>query len=294
MEHKPSFTKKDLFFTIACLIFLLMNIGAIGTGGRNKAKTIVCSANLRQWGAVFQIYANDYDGSLPPGLLLPLGGSSPPWGQWIDALRDYYKDPQLCFCPSATKTQYMEDGTNGPGWGLGEFEAWGIYHKNFSGITWPNSLDPFYPNAGSYGTNSRATNPPPQIPGKKFGHGQDRAWKTFAVAGGDEIPLLFDCANYDVSMSVTQSPPDIKGWHSLSHRLPDKIAFACIDRHQEQINMLFLDGTVRKVGLKELWILNWNRGYRAELIANGLPSEFDNPFHWIYHYKNYIPSWLSE
>jgi prepilin-type processing-associated H-X9-DG protein len=32
----------------------------------------------------------------------------------------------------------------------------------------------------------------------------------------------------------------------------------CIKRHSGGINMLFLDWSVRKVGLKELWTLAWD------------------------------------
>jgi prepilin-type processing-associated H-X9-DG protein len=32
----------------------------------------------------------------------------------------------------------------------------------------------------------------------------------------------------------------------------------CINRHNGHINVLFLDWSVRKVGLKELWILKWD------------------------------------
>ena len=32
-----------------------------------------------------------------------------------------------------------------------------------------------------------------------------------------------------------------------------------VDRHHMAINMVFLDWSVRKVGLKQLWQLRWNR-----------------------------------
>jgi prepilin-type processing-associated H-X9-DG protein len=35
----------------------------------------------------------------------------------------------------------------------------------------------------------------------------------------------------------------------------------CLDRHNGGINMLFMDGSVRKVGLKELWTLKWSRDF---------------------------------
>lgn len=36
-----------------------------------------------------------------------------------------------------------------------------------------------------------------------------------------------------------------------------------INRHNGGINMLFLDISVRKVGLKELWTLKWNREFNT-------------------------------
>ena len=36
------------------------------------------------------------------------------------------------------------------------------------------------------------------------------------------------------------------------------------NRHEEAENCAFMDGTVRKVGLKELWTLKWHRLYDTE------------------------------
>jgi len=39
---------------------------------------------------------------------------------------------------------------------------------------------------------------------------------------------------------------------------------ACIDRHNNgQINVLFLDFSVRNVGLKELWDLKWHKKWQS-------------------------------
>ncbi len=35
----------------------------------------------------------------------------------------------------------------------------------------------------------------------------------------------------------------------------------CINRHQQGINGIFLDYSVRKVWLKELWTLKWGRNF---------------------------------
>jgi hypothetical protein len=38
----------------------------------------------------------------------------------------------------------------------------------------------------------------------------------------------------------------------------------CLDRHNENIDMLFMDLTVRKVGLRELWTLKWHREFNTQ------------------------------
>ena len=41
----------------------------------------------------------------------------------------------------------------------------------------------------------------------------------------------------------------------------DHMQRVCIDRHNGAVNCLFMDGSVRGVGLKELWTLKWYRQY---------------------------------
>ena len=53
--------------------------------------------------------------------------------------------------------------------------------------------------------------------------------------------------------ATTPSAPD---WWGASD-------YTCINRHDGGTNSLFLDWSVRKVGLKELWTLKWNRGYNT-------------------------------
>lgn len=62
----------------------------------------------------------------------------------------------------------------------------------------------------------------------------------------------------------------------------------CIDRHGGAVNFLFLDGSVRKVGLKELWTLKWHRMYMTAgpwTKAGGvLPSDWPA---WLRPFKDY-------
>jgi len=62
----------------------------------------------------------------------------------------------------------------------------------------------------------------------------------------------------------------------------------CINRHDGGINAAFLDGSVRKVGLKELWTLKWKRQFNTAgpwTKAGGVQPE-DWP-QWMRGFKDY-------
>jgi prepilin-type processing-associated H-X9-DG protein len=65
--HKVSFTKRDIFIVLACISFLLLNIAAVGSNGRERAKRMVCLANLNNLTRAWILYAADNDGKLVNG-----------------------------------------------------------------------------------------------------------------------------------------------------------------------------------------------------------------------------------
>lgn len=71
MKAKRPFTKKDIIVVLVCLIFLVINVGAISSGGRERAKRILCLTNLRQLTLAWTQFADDNDGFIVNGA--PLG-----------------------------------------------------------------------------------------------------------------------------------------------------------------------------------------------------------------------------
>ena len=67
MIPKVSFTKKDLVVVLGCMFFLLINLGTIGSGGRERAKRAVCLNNLRQLTLAWTQFAEDNDGFIVNG-----------------------------------------------------------------------------------------------------------------------------------------------------------------------------------------------------------------------------------
>jgi prepilin-type processing-associated H-X9-DG protein len=61
-----------------------------------------------------------------------------------------------------------------------------------------------------------------------------------------------------------------------------------MDRHTGHVNGLFLDFSVRKIGLKEIWTLKWSAGYDTAghwTKAGGVQPE-DWP-QWMRNFKDY-------
>lgn len=67
MKDKTIFTKKEILVVLGCAFFMLLNIGAIGSGGRRKAKRAVCLTNLKQLTLAWNIYADDNDQKIVNG-----------------------------------------------------------------------------------------------------------------------------------------------------------------------------------------------------------------------------------
>ena len=91
MKAKSGLTKSDVLISLVCVVFGLMSLGAIGRGGRERAKRAVCMGNLRALTAAWSMYSDDNDGILVNGSAGfdkdPSGGYSGErsWPCWVDS-----------------------------------------------------------------------------------------------------------------------------------------------------------------------------------------------------------------
>lgn len=268
MEAKANISKKDLIIVLCCVSFLLMNIGAISSSGRKRAKDLVCLSNLHKWGTIFQTYTNNNDGYFYSGVL----GTPGYW--WIADLEERYqsyKKNKLWFCPMAKKPYTDEYGVFTPT--LNVFNAWGIYNSfRFSadGIV------------GSYGLNGYVLD----IYSGTFESGvpASAGWRTPDVPGAGDVPVFLEALRYDLWPLETQGPAN----YQFSAWSGNNMARCCINRHKGTINCLFMDFSARKVGLKELWTLKWHRNFDTEgpwTKAGGVqPSDWPE---WMRNFKDY-------
>ena len=110
-------------------------------------------------------------------------------------------------------------------------------------------------------------------------------WRTPNVKEAAYVPLFMDALRFNLWPLHTDNPPTVPDevWESTQHTRR-----ICIDRHDGGINMAFLDWSVRKVGLKELWTLRWHKTYNTEgpwTRAGGVLPE--NWPQWMQPLKDY-------
>lgn len=206
------------------------------------------------------MFFHDTDDTFPFTDFLSYPGDEPFW--WYD----YYIPRQIKgirFCPMAKEIANPTDQNTTQGWG-GKSLAWG-------------RLGPvgtkFYDLYGSYGLahySRSAFRLAPNCP---------NTWKTTDVRSPDYVPLGFDCASPTIAFGDLFPPPSSESI----------VARSCIiDRHHGYINVLFMDFSVRKVGLKELWTLKWHPDFNTAgpwTTAGGVqPSNWPK---WMRNFKDY-------
>ena len=303
MAGRKGFTLIELLVVIAIIALLMSILAPALTRVMEQAKNALCLARLHQWAAIYAMYADDNDGRLtgwhkvgpgdktycPPGIVP--GSASPTWPEppsheqcWVPRLRRYYaeemkweqvggnwvcnaKNWDFCMCPATDKT--WEDGEfRGPmtGWSF----KW--LHDMVS-ASWYYYMDSSY---GSYGKNSWVTDsqevdkywPGSEVPG-------GGTWNTTRVRETGRIPLFTDNSFPAQHIMEYYAIPEERYRYVFDGEFRP-----CQDRHNLTINIAFLDFTVRKVGLKQLWQLYWHRNWD---MTAGIPDPRDLEI-W--------PSWL--
>ena len=248
MHRKKGFTLIELLVVIAIIALLLAIILPSLKKAKEQALTIICRSNLKQWGTFWSLYLNDFENRFP----------SPFNDQgiqvvWVEPLRPYYKDggEDMRMCPAAQKTEFVP-----PGW----FSAWQV----------PNLVNPDEDFKSSYGINNYLYD----YPGTLWGRPEEWHWKRADVKGTSRIPLFLDCFRWGGHPRDIDYPfynlPQILDEFMESCITADEMRRFCLNRHNRSINVTFLDMSVEKAGLKQLWELKWHKEFdtRGFTIVN--------------------------
>jgi len=256
-HRKEGFTLIELLVVIAIIALLLAILMPALQRVKKQARAVSCQATLRQWGTIFEIYMQDNDG------YFAYGDSS---GRWRNVLQAHNRDRSLtALCPEASNIN-KHGGTYG---------AWT-----------KESLDDDYVaqiDEGSYGVNRWVYN-------RTENRDDTNYWKGKNHKGLNNIPLFQDCSWYGAGPDDVDFPPEYEGHtgSTTGHWRDDNVRRVCLNRHNAATNIVFLDITVRRVGLKELWTLKWHENYNTMNVwtkAGGVRTE-DWP-QWMKSFKEY-------
>jgi len=241
--NNRAFTLVELLVVIAIIALLMAILLPSLQAAREQAQMVVCQSQLKHWGSIFTMYTNDNNGFFHPGLEEPRVEEH----LWLHIYRPYYGEKDVFrTCPSATKID--GDYRNG-----GSKYAWGM-RDDYVGELY---------NYGSYGLNAYVCNEQADL---SYNSEFERScyWRTINVKGQlNNIPILGDASywkNYIRHIHTFQNKYD---WAHYLEKYANihnySMTSYCIDRHNCTINMLFFDTSVRRVPLRQMWDLKWNR-----------------------------------
>ncbi len=276
MGRRKGFTLIELLVVIAIIAVLMAILMPALSRAKKQAKSAACKATLHQWGHIWSMYCQDNDGYF----CQESNYAGWPRGNWIVALRSLYSTKSgILLCPTAKKR--LSSGTN--------LATYGGAERTY--IMGTGGLEDRQEEA-SYGANCWIFNSKPgqsEIQSRPVKWN----WKTLDVSGTSNIPVFGD------SMWRGGGPFYQNGSHTSNRIIPPnysdewqaanrEMMHFCINRHHESVNQLFMDWSVRKVGLKELWTLKWHREFPTSgfwtKAGGAQPTDWPE---WMQQFKDY-------
>ena len=300
---RQAFTLIELLVVIAIIALLLAIMMPVLGKARRQARSAACQGNLRQWGTTLAAFLEDNDGLFPRVDYSASDGEGALWiltGWCLAEMRNDKLQPLRRYHPISTKGMLCPEArtpgdlaTGGGGWGMG-------------GVTWHYEIKPGATNKAwvltlsggptnephfvsvSYGLNGwlfqqrpGVFRTPKEIMDAKKSSASSYT-NIFLLRHTAGVPLLLDGTYYNGSPTEDAHPP----WQDGGEE--GAMGGFCINRHSEYINALFLDWSVRKIGLKELWTLKWHKDFDTRgrwTRAGGVQAE-DWP-KWMRNFKDY-------
>jgi prepilin-type N-terminal cleavage/methylation domain-containing protein len=287
MIKRRGFTLIELLVVIA-IIALLMSILMPALGKvKDQARAVACAASLRQWNFALNGYISENNGKFFSGC----NDSGYWWPLQLSYDLQDWKVNKTWFCPTATKPKFLNNPV--PLASLNIYNAWGIEKSTTTGapstMTYQGKTYGMNPNGlnGSFGLNGYLLGIPKAGSYEGGVPASDGYRDFFNVRNTNDIPVMLDALRIDTWPQDRQSPAT-NPYDFWTPGANFNMARVCINRHRGSTSSSFLDWSVRKVGLKELYTLQWHRAFNTRgpwTKAGGVRAE-DWP-DWIRPFKEY-------
>jgi len=279
MIKKKGFTLIELLVVIAIIALLLSILTPSLQKAKQSAQAVICRSNLHQWHLSLVMYTDNYHDKIWPGW----AGNALDSYWWLEAMMPYYGEVgKIRCCPTATKPEFNLDGSPGPGYDKQPFMAWG--HDN-----WLDPHDVFGEQPwGSYAANGWLEDKPSVGFGWPLAE-MSKFWRSMLdIKSPANVPFMLDAQWIDAWPKPKDDPPQTENtvWESSQNSHFIRIVQ---NRHGNGWeNCVFMDGTARRVGLKELWTLKWHKLYDTRekwTVAGGVTRD-DWP-EWMRGFKDF-------
>ncbi|RPJ33142.1 MAG: type II secretion system protein [Planctomycetaceae bacterium] len=279
MVKRRAFTLIELLVVIAIIALLMSILMPALAKVKDQARAVACQANLRQWNLIFNVYIGENNGRFYSGTT----DAGYWWTHQLPLEQQDWKTNSLWFCPTATKPIISESGVQAAT--LNIYNSWGIF-KSPATQTYQGKTYAMHPNgqSGSYGLNGYLLS----IPGTASFEGGVPAANGYrdmnSLANANSIPVMGDAMRFDHWPKEADKPAmnEYDAWSS------NNMGRICINRHRGFTSSSFLDWSVRRVGLKELYTLQWHKKFntRGPMTIAGGVREQDWP-DWIRSFKDF-------
>jgi len=259
MKRARGFTLIELLVVIAIIALLLSILMPSLQKVKKQAQTVVGRSNHKQLYLSFGMYAEDNDNKIWKGFWDNSYAACTPFvghNWWMPALTTYAGEiPKIRFCPAAKKLRWQEDGTT-PGLGNGKepFCAWG--YNNWLDQNTPEDKK------GTCHFGSYAVNGWIEDSWNDCLNSAPNYWRrSNKISQAEAVPFLTDGQWIDCWPRDTEPPPSGENvnWQTEGSHFVRIVQ----NRHHKAQNVIFMDGSARIVGLKELWTLKWHRNYNT-------------------------------
>jgi prepilin-type N-terminal cleavage/methylation domain-containing protein/prepilin-type processing-associated H-X9-DG protein len=258
MNERKGFTLIELLVVISIIALLMSVLMPALNKAKKHAQAALCKENLHQWALIWKFYVDEYETN--PHKKKGFFGDRDCSNDWPLQIWEYYwksEDPktlrEMLLCPAAKKT--VDEGGRNP------YMAW---YNQGDQDEWENDYGCDWPVISSYMINLWISDQT----GAQKGI-QDGFWRTPYVRNAAYGPIML-CAQWkDGDPLATDNPPEHE--NDLWTPNAEEIRRCVLKRHGDYVNALFMDWSVKRVGLKEVWEIWWHKQWPQNRTDAGEP-----------------------
>ncbi len=253
MNSSFKLSRKEVAVVFLTLFFLVMTLGAASRKSHVHAKRMICKSNLEQLYRTAFVFINDNDGYFADADWNDDGRSDIHGQWWIQSIKPYIGNQDVLLCSVARQ--------HPAGDYPGDVGRPNEFHPVNSNQCWGSRDQVPAPTAGEWTWASYAPNAWIMDIRQGSWIPQNMFWgKLDNVTDPSTVPLFQDSRWVDVWPRETDTPPiDENGTSGIG-----SMRMLLQNNHGNGVTMgVFVDGSARDVGLKELWRLKWHKEFNT-------------------------------